>query len=95
MTSKMVTQDNARSWTHQDEDARTYLCSTEPSLIQLDTLNAALGSDMLWWAKALPGDRLRTMAENCLILGLYLVESETQGQPGQGSYPPLGPLQTW
>ncbi|KAK7703631.1 hypothetical protein SLS64_008944 [Diaporthe eres] len=70
-----------KTWTYGDGAARTYLCSTDPGLLQLDALNAALGSDMLWWAKALPEDRLQTLINNCLIIGLYSLDPENSGQP--------------
>lgn len=74
-----------KTWTYGDGAARTYLCSTDPGLLQLDALNAALGSDMLWWAKALPEDRLQTLVNNCLIIGLYSLEPENSGQPIKGT----------
>ncbi|KUI53045.1 hypothetical protein VP1G_10539 [Cytospora mali] len=46
----MAPQDEPMSWNHRDQDGKTYLCSTDLSCLQLDALNAALGSDMLWWA---------------------------------------------
>lgn len=74
-----------KTWTYGDGAARTYLCSTDPGLLQLDALNAALGSDMLWWAKALPEDRLQTLVNNCMIIGLYSLEPENSGQPIKGT----------
>lgn len=73
-----------KTWTYGDGAARTYLCSTDPGLLQLDALNAALGSDMLWWAKPLPEDRLQTLVDNCMIIGLYSLEPENSGQPIKG-----------
>lgn len=61
------------TWTHESANL-TYICSTDPSRLDLGALNAALGSDMLWWAKALPEDRLQAMVNNCLVFGLYLVK---------------------
>ncbi|KUI69295.1 hypothetical protein VM1G_05002 [Cytospora mali] len=81
----MAPQDETMSWTHHDQDGKTYVCSTDPSFLQLDALNEALGSDMLWWAMALPEDRLKTMVENCMVLGLYLIETETSSQQPQES----------
>lgn len=74
-----------KTWTYGDGAARTYLCSTDPGLLQLNALNAALGSDLLWWAKALPEDRLQTLVNNCLIIGLYSLEPENSGQPIKGT----------
>lgn len=72
-----------KSWTRQSQGA-TYVCSTDPSILDLRALNSALGSDMLWWASALPEDRLKIMIDNCLILALYQVEPESNEQPAQG-----------
>lgn len=80
----MASQD-CKTWTYGDGAARTYLCSTDPGLLQLDALNAALGSDLLWWAKALPEDRLQTLVNNCLVIGLYSLEPENSGQPIKGT----------
>lgn len=66
-------------WTHESADL-TYVCSTDPNRLDLDALNAALGSDLLWWANSLPEDRLKTMVDNCLIFGLYLAKSASQGK---------------
>lgn len=71
-----------KSWTLQN-NGTTYLCSTDPSYLDLKALNAALGSDMLWWASELPEDRLRTMIDNCIILALYQVESESNDGSAQ------------
>lgn len=84
LDSKMVSQEH-KTWTYGDGAARTYLCSTDPGLLQLDALNAALGSDMLWWATALPEDRLQTLVNSCMIIGLYSLEPENSGQPIKGT----------
>lgn len=65
-----------KSWTYHGVDA-TYLCSADPSILDLQALNAALGSDMLWWANALPADSLQTMVDNCLILALYHIDGQS------------------
>ncbi|KAF3761453.1 hypothetical protein M406DRAFT_266713 [Cryphonectria parasitica EP155] len=61
------------SWTHHGVDA-TYMCSTDSTILDLQALNAALGSDMLWWATALSEDRLKTMVDNCLVFAVYHVQ---------------------
>lgn len=66
----MTTESQYKSWSQTGPDGTAYLCSTDPELIDLGALNAALGSDMLWWANALAEDRLKKMVDNCLILGL-------------------------
>lgn len=66
-----------RTWTRQPtEDSKshsrtTYTISTDPSLIQLDALNAAFQSDMLYWAQPLPLETLRLCVERSLCFGLY------------------------
>lgn len=75
-----------KSWMQQCA-GNTYICSTNPNILDLHALNNALGSDMLWWASTLPEDRLKVMANNCLILALYQVEPEPSGQQAQGCLP--------
>ncbi|KAI3392250.1 hypothetical protein diail_5938 [Diaporthe ilicicola] len=77
----MASQDH-KTWTYGDGAGQTYLCSTDPGLLQLDALNAALGSDMLWWAKALSEERLQTLVDNCMIIGLYSLKPEESDQKG-------------
>lgn len=79
-----------KSWTRQTQGA-TYMCSTDPSILDLTALNNALGSDMLWWARALPEDRLKIMIDNCLILALYRVEPELNKPLSQGEEVVLRP----
>lgn len=76
-----------KSWVRQGLGA-SYMCSTDPSIFDLQALNSALGSDMLWWAIALPQDRLETMIDNCLVLGLYELKAEPESdrQPSEGCF---------
>ncbi len=55
-----------RTWTRDG-----FLISTDPSLIPIQALNAAFGTDMLYWAKPLPEDTIRQMLDNSLSFGLY------------------------
>ncbi|OJJ65686.1 hypothetical protein ASPBRDRAFT_139605 [Aspergillus brasiliensis CBS 101740] len=48
-----------------------YLVSTDPSLLQVHAINAALGSDMVWWAGQLPADALKRALDGSLCFGLY------------------------
>jgi len=59
-----------RTWTRQ-VDNTTYTCSTDAALIQLDVLNAAFASELLWWAKAQQPDTLRKTVNNSLCFGVY------------------------
>lgn len=60
-----------------------YLVSTQPSLIQVDEVNAALNSDLLWWAQGLPRDQLKKALNNSLCLGLYLLPQTTSDLAGK------------
>ena len=64
-----------RSW-HRTRSHEKFLCTTDPKYIHLEALNAALSSDMLWWARALPEAELRKMVDHSLCLGLYLVDDD-------------------
>ncbi|KAF6804374.1 putative GNAT family N-acetyltransferase [Colletotrichum sojae] len=54
-----------------------YLISTDRSLLQLDAINDALDSDLLWWAKREPEDVLKRMLDNSLCLGVYKLPEST------------------
>lgn len=56
----------AHNWLRGD-----YLISTDPSLLQINAINKALGSDAVWWAGELPEDALREAVRNSLCLGIY------------------------
>ncbi|KAK0617283.1 hypothetical protein B0T14DRAFT_589834 [Immersiella caudata] len=64
-----------RTWTRVIEN-KTYTCSTDTSLVQLDAINAAFGSDIIYWAKPLPQKKLYKMVQNSLCFGIY-VEDDT------------------
>ena len=61
-----------------------FFISTDPSLIPLQSLNAALGSDMVYWAKAIPEDALQQMLDSSLSFGLY---SPTSSLPPETEMP--------
>jgi hypothetical protein len=55
-----------QNWTRGD-----YLVSTDPDLLQVDAINAALSSDMVWWAGDLPRDALWNALRSSICFGLY------------------------
>jgi hypothetical protein len=64
-----------------------YLCTTDPQYIDLAALNAALDSEMIWWAGPLDDAGLRTMVDHSLCISLYRV-TEQDHVPG-GNFPPF------
>lgn len=70
----MLPPSQLKSWTrnHADEE---FLCTTDPKYIQFDALNAALGSDLIWWGRGVSETDLRTMVDHSLCIGLYTVNS--------------------
>ncbi|KAL2162093.1 hypothetical protein VTH06DRAFT_7878 [Thermothelomyces fergusii] len=60
-----------RTWTRRLPDNSTYTISTDPSLIQLDAINAAFDTDMVYWTKPLPLPTLKRCVEQSLCFGLY------------------------
>ncbi len=81
--------DELRTWTREVGDL-TYTCSTDPSLIQLDSINAVFDSDLIYWAKPLPIELLRRTVEQSLCFGLYLQQKgveDRQDDGGKSPYP--------
>ncbi|TEA12340.1 hypothetical protein C8034_v006041 [Colletotrichum sidae] len=68
----------SRQWYKDD-----YLISTDRSLLQLDAINDAFDSDLLWWAKRVPDEVLRTMVDNSLCLGVYKLPQTTADIAGK------------
>lgn len=66
----MPPEDQLRTWTRRVGDL-TYTVSTDPRLIQLDAVNAAFASDMVYWAQPLAPETLRRCIEQSLCFGLY------------------------
>ncbi|KAF6825255.1 putative GNAT family N-acetyltransferase [Colletotrichum plurivorum] len=62
-----------------------YLISTDRSLLQLDAINDAFDSDLLWWAKREPEDVLKRMLDNSLCLGVYKLPESTAEIAGRYS----------
>ncbi|KAI1211419.1 uncharacterized protein F4807DRAFT_38073 [Annulohypoxylon truncatum] len=81
----MVLETTPRNW-YRDE----YLISTEPLLIQIDAVNAAMSSDLMWWAKGLPRDEAKRALHNSLCLGVYVLPKSTSEIAGQGTPVQIG-----
>ena len=75
-----------RSWKRNGggEGEEEYLVSTDHALLQVDEINAAFGSDVMWWARALPRDALLHALGNSLCFGLYHVGAGAGGDAGAG-----------
>jgi hypothetical protein len=69
-----------RDW--QWSGPENYLCSSNPAYLQHDAVNAALGSEMLWWAKSLEENTLKKMLANSLCLAVYHIEPASGGTSG-------------
>ncbi|KAH6640628.1 hypothetical protein F5144DRAFT_599313 [Chaetomium tenue] len=76
-----------RTWT-REVSGTSYTISTDPSLIQLDAVNAAFASDMVYWAKPLTPDALKICVEQSLCFGLYAAPAEDGNHQGQKATPP-------
>lgn len=61
------------TWTRRVGDL-TYTCSTDRRLVQLDAINAAFASDMLYWARPMVPEVLRRCVEHSMCFGLYVSE---------------------
>ncbi|KAK4187196.1 hypothetical protein QBC35DRAFT_410987 [Podospora australis] len=70
--------DQIKSWTLEVAGV-TYAVSTDSSLVQLDALNAAFHSDMLYWAKPLSEENLKRCVDLSLCFGLYLPSGQMVG----------------
>ncbi|OTB14573.1 hypothetical protein K445DRAFT_318981 [Daldinia sp. EC12] len=81
----MVLETVSHDW-YRDE----FLISTEPLLIQVDAVNEALSSDMMWWAQGLPRDMIKKALHNSLCLGLYVLPKSTSEMAGQSSPKQVG-----
>lgn len=61
------------TWTRRVGDL-TYTCSTDRRLVQLDAINAAFASDMLYWARPMEPEVLRRCVQHSMCFGLYVSE---------------------
>jgi len=59
-----------------------FLISTNPSLIQPAAVNAALDSDLMYWSKAMDEGELKTMLDNSLCFGVYLLPESSAAIAG-------------
>lgn len=82
----MLPEGELKTW-HRDVAGVRYVCSTDPKHVQLDALNSALGSDMLWWAHPLPEATLKRMVEHSLCFGLYVQHPDPASGGSQGRSP--------
>ena len=48
-----------------------YVVSSHKEFIQLERLNAARESDVMWWTQRLPEDTLQKLVDNSLCFGVY------------------------
>jgi len=70
-----------RTWTRV-VDNKTYTCSTDTALIQLDAINAAFASDIIYWAKPLPRTELYKIVQNSLCFGIYVQDDTSLSSSG-------------
>ncbi|KAM0295946.1 hypothetical protein ACHAPM_010662 [Fusarium culmorum] len=73
----MINITKPQNWTRGD-----YLVSTDPALLQVDAINAALSSDMVWWAGDLPADALWDALRSSICFGLYRKRSSEMNDAG-------------
>lgn len=78
-----------KAWTRTNDGH--YLCTTDPKYIDLAALNAALDSEMIWWAGPLDDVGLRTMVDHSLCISLYHMK-EQDCIPGGNHALPLSSL---
>jgi ribosomal protein S18 acetylase RimI-like enzyme len=58
--------ENHRTWTRDG-----FLISTDPSLIEVQSLSDAFAQEWMYWAKPLPHSAMMAMIQNSLNFGLY------------------------
>ncbi|KAK2041736.1 acetyltransferase [Colletotrichum somersetense] len=68
----------SKQWYRDD-----YLISTDRSLLDLDAINDAFGSEMLWWTTRVPEAALRRLVDNSLCLGVYKLPAATADIAGK------------
>jgi len=77
----MLPPDQLRSWERKDGEA-TFVCTTDPRQIDLQAVNAAFGSDMMWWAKSLPEEELKRVIEHSLCLSISMQTASNANSQG-------------
>lgn len=70
-----------KTWSRQAGDDQ-YLCTTDPTPIDLEALDAALSSDLIWWAKPVEEGELKKMVDHSLCLSLYHVSNDGDKKDG-------------
>lgn len=77
----------SKQW-YKDE----YLISTDRSLVDLNAVNDAFDSELLWWTKRVPEVALKRLIDNSLCLGVYKLPQSTSDIAGMStSLPSLFP----
>lgn len=77
-------KDHIRTWTREVGNT-IYTYSTDPSLVDLTALNAALASDTVWWGRDMPEEILKRMVEHSYNFGLYVTEKTEEDNAEQGT----------
>ncbi|KAK1633259.1 acetyltransferase [Colletotrichum phormii] len=68
----------SKQW-YKDE----YLISTDRSLVDLNAVNDAFDSELLWWTKRVPEVALKRLIDNSLCLGVYKLPQSTADIAGK------------
>ncbi len=66
----------------------SFLISTAPSLIQPAEINAAFGSESVYWTKPMDETLLKKMLKNSLCFGVYELPSSSSDIAGSNFFPP-------
>lgn len=74
-----------RTWYHDK-----YMISTAPQLIQPEAVNAAFGTEEVYWAKPLSPEAIRKLLSNSLCFGLYLLPASSSELAGRSNPAQIG-----
>ncbi|KAL4867952.1 hypothetical protein BDV12DRAFT_209424 [Aspergillus spectabilis] len=72
-----------KQWT-KTANGQSFLISTDRTLLSIPAINAAFGSEYMYWTNAYPEDILKGMVDNSFCLGLYKL---TPSSPSSSSDP--------
>ena len=61
----------------------SFLVSTDRSLIDVDAVNKAMGSDLMWWAQGLPREEAKRAIGNSMCFGLYELPESSSAVAGE------------
>ena len=75
------TVSDVRTKQFASKDGKSFVMSTDTSLAHLETLNQALASSRMHWARSMSTSELQTMLSNSVFLGVY----ESTNDPGIGA----------